>query len=537
MLSSLVGGMSRSLLAMRAVDVGYHVIVSKVTLSETALQVQSVRKKRMWASLMTRRGSLKDQSRSIRQQCALLGGMRQRRGGHAVITDPTLIQVIVPRKGLTYREMLGEPGGLRRRLAGGAAWSLSGAVISRTLGLVATLLTAALLVPRQFGQLSLLQLVITLLTGVAGLGLRIATTKRIADARSVDPVGAGRYIGFVTLLSSSAGTGVAIACLLGGHWVARHVLLDPGLFVAVVGAAGVIEFTTVSSVQLGVLTGLEAFREIAILQGLESFLTGFLTVVGILVGGLQGAMIGWMVGEALTAAASVAATRYVSRRADVPVSYRVQKPELLILWRLGLPALIGSLFVSAAVLGSQRLLAAGAHGLSAVAAFNVAYRWQLVALFVPSAMAPIFLPILTQLNAVGRIREFRRVLRINLLTNIGFTIPACLAIMAIGPFVMSLTGHFYGTQTTVLAVLLVATLPTVVNNVLSQTALSVGAVAAWVWSDVALAVSLAVVTMVLVPRDGAIGLGLAYVVGYVVTCLALVRPVRSRLAAMRPEAV
>jgi O-antigen/teichoic acid export membrane protein len=102
---------------------------------------------------------------------------------------------------------------------------------------------------------------------------------------------------------------------------------------------------------------------------------------------------------------------------------------------------------------------------------------------------------------------------------------------------MSLTGHFYGTQTTVLAVLLVATLPTVVNNVLSQTALSVGAVAAWVWSDVALAVSLAVVAAVLVPRDGAIGLGLAYVVGYVVTCLALVGPVRSRLAAMQPDAV
>ena len=330
------------------------------------------------------------------------------------MTGLTPVPVIVPRKGLIHHQLLGEPGGLRRRLASGAAWSLSGAVISRAISLVATLLTAAMLVPRRFGQLSLLQLVIALLTGVTVLGLRIAATKRIADARSVDPVGAGRYIGFVTLLTSSAGTGVAIACLLGGHWIARHVLLDSGLFVAVEGAAGVIAFTTVSSVQLGVLTGLEAFREVAILQGLESLITGFLTVVGILAGGLQGAMIGWMVGEALTAAASVAATRYVSRRADVPVSYRVHKSEWLILWRLGLPALVGSLFVLAATLGSQRLLAAGAHGLSAVAAFNVAYRWQLVALFVPSAMTPIFLPILSQLNAVGRIQEFRRVLRINL---------------------------------------------------------------------------------------------------------------------------
>jgi O-antigen/teichoic acid export membrane protein len=102
---------------------------------------------------------------------------------------------------------------------------------------------------------------------------------------------------------------------------------------------------------------------------------------------------------------------------------------------------------------------------------------------------------------------------------------------------MSLTGHFYTTQTTVLAVLLLATLPMVVNNVLSQTALSVGAVAAWVWSDVVLAVSLAVVAVILVPRDGAIGLGLAYVVGYIATCLVLVKPVHSRLAAMRLEAV
>lgn len=486
---------------------------------------------------MTRRGGLKDQSRSIRKQRALLGGVRPGRHRRALITDLTPLPVIVPHGWLIHRELLGKPGGLRRRLAGGAAWSLSGAFISRALSLVATLLTAAMLVPRRFGQLSLLQLTIALLTGVTILGLRIAATKRIADARSVDPVGAGRYIGFVTLLTFSAGTGVAIACLLVGHWIARHVLLDPRLFVAVAGAAGVIAFTTVSSGQLGVLTGLEAFREVAILQGLESLLTGSLTVVGILVGGLQGAMIGWMAGEALIAAVSVAATRYVSRRADVPVSYRVQKSEWLVLWRLGLPALVGSSFVLAAILSSQRLLAAGAHGLSAVAAFNVAYRWQLVALFVPSAMAPIFLPILSELNSVGRIHEFRRVLRINLFANVFLTIVAGLLITAIGPLAMSLTGHFYRTQTTVLAVLLAATLPMVVNNVLSQTALSVGAVAAWVWSDVVLAVSLAVVAVILVPRDGAIGLGIAYVVGYVATCLVLVKPVHSRLAAMRPEAV
>ena len=330
---------------------------------------------------------------------------------------------------------------------------------------------------------------------------------------------------------------MAIACLLGGHWIARYVLLDPGLFVAVAGGAGVIAVVTVSSVQLGGLTGLEAFREVAILQGLESLLTGCLTVIGILAGGLQVAMIGWMIGEALTAAASVAVTRYVSRRADVPVSYRVQKSEWLALWRLGLPALVGSSFVLAAILGSQRLLAAGAHGLSAVAAFNVAYRWQLVALFVPSAMAPIFLPILSELKSVGRIQEFRKVLRINLFSNVFFTIAAGLLILAVGPLVMGLTGHFYGTQTTVLAVLLVATIPTVVNNVLSQTAVSVGAVAAWVWSDVVLAVSFAIVAVILVPRHGAIGLSLAYVVGYVVTCVALVGPVHSRLAAMRPKAV
>jgi O-antigen/teichoic acid export membrane protein len=68
-------------------------------------------------------------------------------------------------------------------------------------------------------------------------------------------------------------------------------------------------------------------------------------------------------------------------------------------------------------------------------------------------------------------------------------------------------------------------LPTALNNVLSQAALSLDKTAAWIASDVAQAAALVGVAVILVPRFGSLGLALGYLAGMIVTCAVLAGPV------------
>jgi O-antigen/teichoic acid export membrane protein len=86
---------------------------------------------------------------------------------------------------------------------------------------------------------------------------------------------------------------------------------------------------------------------------------------------------------------------------------------------------------------------------------------------------------------------------------------------------MGLQGAEYALESGVLVVLAVATVPAALNNVLSNRALAEGRLALWVWSDLALSITLAASAVALIPRLAGIGLGLAYLAAYVATCLVL----------------
>ena len=70
---------------------------------------------------------------------------------------------------------------LALRLAQGAFWSLSGAVLARGLGLLATIFVARLLGKEGFGALGLIQSTVGMFGVVAGFGMGMTATKNIAE--------------------------------------------------------------------------------------------------------------------------------------------------------------------------------------------------------------------------------------------------------------------------------------------------------------------------------------------------------------------
>jgi hypothetical protein len=109
-------------------------------------------------------------------------------------------------------------------------------------------------------------------------------------------------------------------------------------------------------------------------------------------------------------------------------------------------------------------------------------------------------------------------------------LPALIIALA-APLLLGLSGAFYADHPLPLIVLALASIPTALNNVLSGTAVGLGAMRAWLVSDIILAVVLVGTAAALVGGLGATGLALAYLAGYVATDLALAGPLSKRLRA------
>ena len=116
------------------------------------------------------------------------------------------------------------------------------------------------------------------------------------------------------------------------------------------------------------------------------------------------------------------------------------------------------------------------------------------------------------------------------------TVPAMVLIGAAG-VVSSLGGRGFQAAEPSLIILALACVPAALNNGLSQAALSLDRVRAWVISDVVLAVALAGVAVLLVPSLGSVGLAWGYLAGMLATCAVLIGPVVFAVRRGRDEGV
>lgn len=435
-------------------------------------------------------------------------------------------------------------GALRRALAGlafpgllrSSGWVLFGSATTRAAMLAASVLVARIIAPSEFGKLTLALTAITLLSGLAGMGLGLALTRQVAEVRTTDPRTAGRYIGSALVLTVLGGVLVAAVLLAARSFFANLLLQDRRLGSLVAAAAAAVLFTGLNLAIQSSLSGLEAFRRLARSQLIQGLGTGVGLVVGAELDGATGALAGLAAGQALAAAASFEVLRREAAAQAVVVSYRLEASVLRALWRFGLPTFCGFVAVTSAVLGAQVVLSHQSGGYAQVAIFSLANRWHLAILFLPASLAPVLVPVMTRLNASARAREVASIFRATMWGTFALAAATAVVIAACAPIVLGFSGGFYSRHTLPLVVMAAASVPAALNNVLSSTAVSLGAMRAWLLSDLVLAAVLVGTATALAAGLHATGLAIAYLAAYLATDLVLAGPVSRLLRAAEARA-
>lgn len=415
-----------------------------------------------------------------------------------------------------------------------SGWVLLGAAVGRVATLIASLLVARMVAPDDFGKLTLMLTAITLLSGLAGMGLGLAATRQVAEARAARPDDAARYLGSVLVLTVAGGVAVSVALLLESNLFAGAILGDDRLGGLVTASAGAVAFLALNLAVQACLTGFESFRLLAFAQWLQ----GLATAAGLLLGAdandATGALVGFSAGQGLGAVVGILLLRRETQRQGMAMSYGLERRVLRRLWGFGLPTFIAFLVVSGALLAGQVILSHEANGYAQVAIFSLAYRWHLAIVFLPASMAPVLVPLMTRLGADARVERVSAIFRGTMWSTLALTAVPAAVTAALAPTLLGLSGRFYADHALPLVILAAAAIPAALNNVLSSTAVSFGAMREWLFSDVILGLVLVGCAAVLVGGSQATGLAVAYLAAYAATDLALIGPLRTRLRTSVP---
>jgi PST family polysaccharide transporter len=431
---------------------------------------------------------------------------------------------------MTRRALHGAVAGLRfPGLLASSGWVLLGTGVSGGATLLASVLLARLIAPVDFGKLTVALTAVTLLAGLAGLGLTLAITRRVAEVKATRPAVAGRYIGSVIVLTAVAGLAIASVMALARHPIAQALLRDGGYSSLIAVASVAVFATALNSAVQAALTGLEAFRHFAVAGWLQGLGTALGLIVGAGAGGATDAMTGFAIGQCAAAGCSLWLLRRNGAAQGVVLAYTVRRDEVSQLFRFGIPAFVAYITGSCAVLGGQLLLSRAPSGYAAVALFSVAYRWHVAIQFIPGRIVPVLIPALTRLHVAERNRQLATIFRATMWVTTALTGIIGLVVVVLAPLLLALSGGFYSRHPLPLILLAAASVPAAINSVLSGTSVSVGAMREWLISDVVLAAVLLGTAAALVDTLGATGLAIAYLVGMVATDLALAWPLARRM--------
>jgi O-antigen/teichoic acid export membrane protein len=406
-------------------------------------------------------------------------------------------------------------------LATVAGWSFVAAIIARSANLLALVICARLLSQEQFGQVAIIQGTVGMFGPIAGLGLSMTTTKFLAEYREKDPARAGRIVALSLSAAAITGALMTAALILLAPLLATKGLASPGLRGPLILASGLLLLGVIDAVQIGALTGLEAFSRIARLSAWNGVLS--LPIIAMLAHtwGAQGAIAGLTIALAWSCTLNGIMLRAECRKRGIRPSFSGWTSELGMLWMFSLPSYLTDIVVAPVTWMASALLVRQPGGLAEMALFTAADRFRFLLVFVPISVSRIALPALTRLRSAGNHGGYRDAFRWNLGFGLLATVPPVLVCIAVSRPLMSWFGESFAQGWLVLAILAFSAVPTVLNTQLGAALVSDNRVWARAGTAAVLSAAFFLSARWMVPVWKAAGLAASFAIAYTITCIAL----------------
>jgi len=418
-----------------------------------------------------------------------------------------------------------EPRSVEGQLARNTGWTVVGSVSSQGSSLLAALVIGRLLGVAPLGKLALIQATVVLLGNIAEMGLALTTTKFVSRWRSSDPARAGRLLGWTLRTAACSGTLVAVSVATLVPWLGGGL---SGISLELRAASGVLLFDMLNRIQLGALSGLEAFDRSARVQAARGALLLPGVYLGARLGGLMGAVAAMSCVSFAVYMVGHHALRKRCRELAIPILYRGAREPGVIGTSLSLWA--GALLLSGSTWAVTLMLTRQTGGFTQAGIYNAADKWKTALTYLPNMLFQVTLPMLSHRQAAGDRSGCRRIFHIALGSTLAVSGTAALVVMALSRTLMSSYGAAFTAGERVLTLLAAAAVMGSIYTVGSSVLWALGKPAQMLGVDV-FKTSLLLILCWAGLAGSAWNLALAYLLAFTAGAIAIMIAVRRQLGA------
>ena len=335
---------------------------------------------------------------------------------------------------------------LKRRILGGALWSIVGASSAKFIVLIASIVCANILGNAKFGELGIIRSTISMFVALGSLGLGITATKYIAEYKEKDKEKVSSIYYLSTSFAMVIGIVLSVSVILFSGYIS-DVVLKASYLNQEVCIGGILLFATIiNGVQNGILSGFEKFKSIALNTLVSSCVEACFIIIGAYYWSVSGAVLGYGLGILTLSILNHISVKKAFMANEIDISLKKWNFKgASILYKFSIPAALSAFIVTPSYWIVKTLLVRF-EGFSQLGIYEASDQWRIIVLFIPAALSQIVLPILANEIHQGKKGNYIEALKINLLINFSIALLLAICISIFSPFIMKAYGHGFNTN-------------------------------------------------------------------------------------------
>ena len=417
---------------------------------------------------------------------------------------------------------------LGARFSNGVFWAIVGTAISQSIGLIASIISARILGKVQFGEFGIIQSTIGMYGVFAGLWLGVGATKFIAELKHDSPNRAGHIIGLSFIIAVVSSLVVSLTIIFFSSYITRSVLNAPHLETELRFVAGIIVLNVMDGVQVGALSGFEAFRAIARTGVIRSIVAFPVTVLLLWLWGLNGAILSLAVIGVLNLWINHRALKSECKRFNVVVSYKGTTSELRPFLSFSTPALLGSVLGAPVLWIANALLVNQPNGYAEMGVYSIANTWKTAVMFIPRKFISVALPMMSaEVNKDATDSKYDAVFNYTQSFSILVVVPLVTFLICASHLIVKMYGEKFADAHVVLIGVLLATGISALGSGIGPAVQASGKMWFGLFTNILWSGTFLLFTWLFVPYWGAkalvFGMALAYSVNVIYTIFAMRR--------------
>lgn len=351
----------------------------------------------------------------------------------------------------------------------GSFWAVYGNVVVKGASLLASILIARLLGSSNFGELAVIKTTLSVFSLFATFGLGVSITKFVAEGRKNNVNDLGNIIAAANTITISTGLFLGLLIVMFAPLISISILHSESLITPLRISGVYLFFNALNVYQVGVIAGLEAFRELARINFIIGIITLPILLTTTYLFGLNGTLAGLTINLIVNWFLNKLLIRKRISELNVILSYTSRREDIRRLLKFSYPLALKEIIYSLSGWACIYLLLVKTD-YGEVGIFNSANQLSQLILFLPASILSVFLALLS--NQLGDRQNFNKLVRKNILFNVATTTTIGVVMVFLTKVIYQFYGETYSGGENVLYILIAATIPMSVIGVFEQVCIS-----------------------------------------------------------------